>query len=39
MGLLIKISETGTKLRVPINQIYTNTFDFEESISSIKTKS
>ena len=27
----------GTKSRVPINQIYTNTFDFKESISCIKT--
>ena len=26
-----------TKSQVPINQIYTSTFDFEESISIIKT--
>ena len=29
---------SGTKSQVPINQIYTSTFDFEESIGIIKTK-
>ena len=38
MGFLVKIGETPEKSQVPIIQIYTSTFDFEESISIIKTK-
>ena len=29
---------SGTKSQVPINQIYNSTFDFDESISIIKTR-